>query len=140
VARLLLDHGADVNASDKNRFTPLHNAALYGKVEVVRVLLEHGADVGAETMAGETAFQLAHGEEGTEIKKLLSDGTVLDSSIIYGGSLSHAAALYGKVKLVRMLLEHGANVGAEDDEDVTAFQLRLGRTWNTVVRLWCRQG
>jgi ankyrin repeat protein len=48
-------------------------AAHAGTAEVVRVLLEHGADVGAETEGGKTAFQLAQGEEGTEIKKLLSE-------------------------------------------------------------------
>ena len=70
----------------------------------------------------------------------LSSDYCLNMQSIYRGSLSHAAALYGNVKLVRMLFEHGANVGAEDDEGVTAFQLRLGWTWNTVVRTWCRQG
>ena len=72
VARLLLEHGADVNALGSNRFTPLHFAVQYGTVEFVRVLLEHGADIGAETKDGETAFQFVGGEEGTEIKKLLS--------------------------------------------------------------------
>ncbi|KAF8494849.1 hypothetical protein F5888DRAFT_1947553 [Russula emetica] len=73
VARLLLEHGADVNALGSDRFTALHTAAQTGTIEVVRVLLEHGADVGAETEDGKTAFQLARGEEGTGIKKLLSE-------------------------------------------------------------------
>jgi ankyrin repeat protein len=81
VARLLLEHGADVNALMSNysteledhHSTALHFAAQFGMVEVVRVLLEHGADVGAENVDGKTAFQLAQGEEGTKIKKLLSE-------------------------------------------------------------------
>jgi hypothetical protein len=73
VARVLLEHGADVNALTNRRSTALHFATENGMVEVVRVLLEHGADVGAERVNGETAFQVARGEEGTEIKKLLSE-------------------------------------------------------------------
>jgi hypothetical protein len=73
VARLLLEHGADVNALMNTRSTALHLAAEYGMVEVVRVLLEHGADVGAKNGIGKTAFQLAEGEEGTKIKKLISE-------------------------------------------------------------------
>jgi hypothetical protein len=83
VARLLLEHGADVNAlMDPNHgstaltdhhTTALHFAAEQGTVEVVRVLLEYGGNVGAENANGKTALQLAHGEDGTIIEKLLSE-------------------------------------------------------------------
>jgi len=45
VARLLLEHGADVNAIGKSGWTPLHVAAVNGRMAIVRLLLEHGADV-----------------------------------------------------------------------------------------------
>ena len=58
----------------------------------------------------------------------------------------HAAALYGKVKFVRVLLEHGASVGAEDDESVTAFEVASDhpgcgtrRSYGVVIRTWCRR-
>ena len=37
--------GADVNATDKDGYTPLHWAALRGHTEIVQALLEAGADV-----------------------------------------------------------------------------------------------
>jgi ankyrin repeat protein len=44
-ARLLLDHGADVNAiDDEYRSTPLGVAARRGQHEMVELLLERGAD------------------------------------------------------------------------------------------------
>ena len=44
-ARLLLEHGADVNAVDEEyRSTPLGFAARWGNREMVALLLEHGAD------------------------------------------------------------------------------------------------
>ena len=38
--RLLLQHGADVNAQDEQQSTPLHCAAAYGRLEMCRMLLE----------------------------------------------------------------------------------------------------
>jgi Ankyrin repeats (3 copies) len=76
VARLLLKHGADVNArtdKDKGHSTPLHLAAHFGRLEVVHVLLEHGADVGTEDGSGRTALQLASDKGHHEIMKLLSE-------------------------------------------------------------------
>ena len=73
IARLLLEHGADVNALKDGHSTPLHVAARYGRVEVVRVLLEHGANVGAKGGDGETAFKVASVYGNNEIMKLLSE-------------------------------------------------------------------
>jgi ankyrin repeat protein len=44
-ARLLLDHGADINAADEEyRSTPLGLAARWGHAKMVAFLLERGAD------------------------------------------------------------------------------------------------
>ena len=46
IIQLLLEHGADVNALDDNRNTPLHLSSGEGQMEViVRILCKHGADV-----------------------------------------------------------------------------------------------
>ena len=71
IARLLLEHGADVNARRNDNSTPLHAAAQNGRVEVVHVLLEHGADVGAEDGDGRTALQVAASKGYNKIMNLL---------------------------------------------------------------------
>ena len=76
VARLLLKHGADVNAARSGRWTPLHEAVRWGRVEIVRVLLDHDANVGAEDDNGKTPLQvelLQRHETRDEIVKLLSE-------------------------------------------------------------------
>jgi ankyrin repeat protein len=41
--KLLLEAGADVNAVQAGGFTPLHQAAAAGKLDMIALLLEHGA-------------------------------------------------------------------------------------------------
>jgi len=59
VARLLLDAGAPVDATQSGGFSPLHAAARSGNVPLVDLLLDRGADVSRSTDAGQTAADLA---------------------------------------------------------------------------------
>ena len=51
--------GSDVNARDKWNFTPLHEAAIKGKVDVCVVLLQRGADVSIKNTDGKTPVEVA---------------------------------------------------------------------------------
>ena len=74
VTRVLLEHGADVNAVNVNYGkTPLHIAVVNLRIDVVRVLLEHGADVDARDNEGKTAFQSLSANRHHEIMELLSE-------------------------------------------------------------------
>jgi len=66
-ARVLVEHGADVNAFADNELGvhPLNSAAAARNVEVARILLEHGADAGAPTRSGYTPLDAA-AENGDE--------------------------------------------------------------------------
>ena len=61
VKYLIEELGADVNMPDYNGFTPLHNAAARGDVELINYLIEMGADVSAVTRKGETTADMANG-------------------------------------------------------------------------------
>ena len=71
--RLLLEHGADVNARTKDGRIPLHHASKSGAREVVRLLLEHGADVKAKDNDGKTALQCVADRGHDEIVTLLRE-------------------------------------------------------------------
>jgi len=63
IAKVLLEHGADVNRQSDNGNTPLHLAALWEHYETAKLLLASGADVTIRNENGETPQELAKTEE-----------------------------------------------------------------------------
>ncbi|XP_058492823.1 poly [ADP-ribose] polymerase tankyrase-1-like isoform X3 [Solea solea] len=143
VVSLLLCHGADPNARDNWNYTPLHEAAIKGKIDVCIVLLQHGADPNIRNTDGKSALDLADpsakavltGEykkdelleaarSGNEEKLMAlltplnvnchaSDGRKSTSQKMLSTPL-HLAAGYNRVRIVQLLLQHGADVHAKD--------------------------
>ena len=59
IIKLLIEHGADVNAINERGMTALHASISYGcKLEVVKLLVENGADVNATNDSNETALDM----------------------------------------------------------------------------------
>jgi ankyrin repeat protein len=72
IARTLIEHGANVNAtSTKHQWTPLHNAVCTGGVKIARLLLEHGAKVDARDDQGHTPLQVGSAEQPLAALKAL---------------------------------------------------------------------
>ena len=72
IARLLVDHGADVNWIDGERVTPLILASFKDHIEIVKLLLAHGADVTVRDQWDRTALDYAlRRGENDEIAQLL---------------------------------------------------------------------
>ena len=76
IVRLLLKHGANVNACDRKRRTPLHLVSERSDLlDVLRIMLEHGVDLdpSAEDEDGRTSLQLSLYKGHHEIARLLSE-------------------------------------------------------------------
>jgi ankyrin repeat protein len=71
IARLLIAHGANVNARAASGHIPLHEAAGNGNVEMVKLLIENGADVHARTDEDKTPLDFAIEYKRPEVVELL---------------------------------------------------------------------
>lgn len=73
VVRLLIAHGAPVNARQGEDFAPLHSAAQNGSLEIITALLEAGADVNVRDSEGKTPLVYALAENHEEAAALLRE-------------------------------------------------------------------
>ena len=71
LAQKLLACGADVNAQNKDRETPLHLTLRRLLPDMAQFLLENGADVNMKNSRGKSPLQFASGRKRREMKRLL---------------------------------------------------------------------
>jgi len=129
VLRLLLSAGADAACTTNNGWTPLHVAAYQGREQAALLLLQHGAEVSAAHDDGGTPMRL---RAGTRLWCGCSSRTA--PTFRQRRRHSHAAA-GGHEAVVRLLIAHGADVSAENNDGGTPLNLAQGRGHQGVVRL-----
>jgi ankyrin repeat protein len=71
---------ASLHIRQRQEYTPLHLASLYGHVDVVRVLLDHGANTTHHTRGGYTPLDLAIHNNHTLVAQVLKDHIARTSS------------------------------------------------------------
>jgi len=69
--RMLLEHGAPVNARQHGGWAPIHSAAQNGDRPTVELLLQHGADPRASNDQGKTPAMVAREQGHDEVAGLL---------------------------------------------------------------------
>jgi ankyrin repeat protein len=67
----LLSNGAKVNIAQDGGWTPLHQAAAHGQMEIMELLLDRKADVNAESDDGTTPLRMAHNKGFSEAAEML---------------------------------------------------------------------
>src|SRR3984957_13385326 len=119
--RILLEHGADVNARNKSEATPLIYAAY--NFDKARLLVETGADINAHSSNGMTPLLVAvsvHGNAAT-VRYLLEKGADVKPAGPIGSDALQTAALKGDAEMVRLLLQKGADPQRQDMGGFTAL-------------------
>ncbi len=150
IAELLLERQADIHAVSDTGDTPLHIAAGKGHQFLVKLLLRKQADVTIKNKFDETPLHRAvEGNHKPVIDDLLNVDAPVDIYAAIGlGDLDrvrkeleadeelvhatrrnltplHAAAQRGRLEIVALLLEHGADPNAKADNNAGATPLYL---------------
>jgi ankyrin repeat protein len=73
IAQILIEHGADVNATTPDGKTPLMFAAMFNQTAIMELLLSHGANADLKSAEGMTAMSLAQSMNAQDSIQLLSD-------------------------------------------------------------------
>lgn len=124
--KVLLASGADVN--NWSKIPPLFVAAGMGNVEVAEVLLHNGAEIGHTSVSGQPYFYdaVSGGMANLAgIRFLLEHGANPDASSLTGRKAIVAAVRKGRIDLVELLLDYGANVNAHDYTGSSLLPLAL---------------
>jgi len=118
--RLLLDHGAQVNATDRFGRTAIWYTALGGNADSARLLIERGAVVNAAPVSVdgevvESAMEEAAEGGETEVLKVLVENGAGDQKSL--DSALWNAVWYGHTEAAKFLLDKGADVNFNERSD-----------------------
>lgn len=114
VARLLLEHGANVNEVNTDRWTPLIQAAKLNAKDLVWLLLDKGAKIDATDEHQKPALHYAINNQSKDIVWLLV--SKMNDLGLHGSRFLHSAMEHKDLSVAWLLCEHGADVNAADSE------------------------
>lgn len=143
IAKLLLRHGANVNArgSGGGRSTALSAAVLEGQEAVVRLLLSRSADTEMANVHGYTPLVLATiFEDGTMVKLLLQANADVDRGGPRGKTPLLLAVERGFEGIVGLLLQSNAKVDATSDSGATPLMIAIDNQKDPIVRALLKKG
>ncbi|KAG7156325.1 phosphatase 1 regulatory inhibitor subunit 16B-like [Homarus americanus] len=145
--RLLVHHGADVNAQDSEKWTPLHAAATCGHLHLAKFLIAKGANLLAVNADGNMPYDICEDDatldyiEGemarrgvtqrlidetrsatetqmlNDLKHMKSEGQSLMFRDHQGATPLHIAAANGYVRVVEYLLSQNVPTEVRDHDD-----------------------
>ena len=113
IAKLLLEHGADINQGTFLEQTPLHY--FRGQLEIVKFLIEHGANVNQRDELGYTPLHFAAADGYLEtLLFLIKHNANINSASNYEGTPLHGAVKNCREQIVDTLLQNGCEVNIKE--------------------------
>lgn len=120
----LLQNGADVQAEQEDRTTPLQLAITRNRPEVVALLLDHGAPIDQLSIGIPPLHFAAERGLVKVVAVLLDKGAAVNQVYtLYGLTSLHYAALRGHREIVTLLLNKGAAVNQPTPSGMTPLHL-----------------
>jgi hypothetical protein len=136
-----------IEDADGNNYEemPLHNAASFGRLDVVKELVMAGADVNGENSRGLTALMFAAGGNKPDIVAfLVAEGADVNALSHDGASPLGFAAVNGALECARILMDGGADVAATSTGGETplfsAVRMEFESSAKDMVRLLLESG
>jgi ankyrin repeat protein len=134
IVQMLLDNGAEIDASANDGRTALINAAESCRPDIVRLLIEKGANIKRKDSLDWSALHYAAFEgSATVVQMLLEKGADLEMIGGYGRTPLHCAASRGRETVVQILVQKGANVRAKSRDGLTALDLARKQSHQSIV-------
>ncbi|CAG0904559.1 unnamed protein product, partial [Cyprideis torosa] len=120
----LLSEGANVNDTNRRRWTPLHVSSYHGHYDICSLLLERGADLNASTENGFTPLHISSKKGHKDVSALLLErGAELNATTQKGFTPLHLSSQNGHKDVSALLLERGADLNASTKEGATPLHL-----------------
>ncbi|KAF4632251.1 hypothetical protein G7Y89_g5882 [Cudoniella acicularis] len=141
----ILKKGSNIDCRTLDGLTPLHLAAHANEVESIKVLGENGADVHATNKGHFRPIDLAISPIGTEssveaLRALLELGSGTETAPEGADPPLFAAAIQGKLDLVKVLINAGADVNHKNIFGVTPLMCTKGPRNNQIFETLLKHG
>jgi ankyrin repeat protein len=137
----LIEHGADVNARNGSHNMPLHLALSSWWPETVRLLLNYGADVNAPDGSQKTPMHLASSQDEKSLMlTTIQRSKSAEKADRRADEKAVERASDEKADIVQVLIQHGADVAAQDNTGSTPLHLASSKRSGKTVELLLGHG
>ncbi|WP_169314400.1 ankyrin repeat domain-containing protein [Turneriella parva] len=139
----LLEFDPDANLKYKDGETPLFALVLYGKAEGVKMLVAKGADVDVRLANGKSLLEFAIAVKEHRAKTLphlLPASKNINAPDSKGNSLLMTAAMLNQLDVVKLLVEHGADMNVKNQYNATPLQIAKMNNYEAIVRYLTSKG
>lgn len=131
-----LKSGDSVNAQEsRNRYTPLHVAAMTGNVEAVKFILANGGNVDGVDEDGRTALMMSlYRSQGPAALALIDANANLEVRDRENKAALMFAAQYGQVDAINAMVKRHVNLDAQNYNGATALIFAADRSQAEAAR------
>ena len=141
--KLLLKHGAMVNAQSINGWSALKFAKENGHEETAQLLKEHGGKIIDKQPDDETKKWLdlvIACENGLTRKAEYLSKQIVDINMINEWSVLMIASRKDDAKMAKVLLEHGANANLRNENGWSALMFASQKGWTETIKVLIEHG